>query len=137
MPAKKSPVKQETKESKRVLRFPNVLPILSGMFFTIWIVIGLFLFVVLVQGFRRGAFNSLLQSKAPTTTSQETANAPQEATLPGIGRVNVLCVQRALDQQGIQKLLDGGEAALTEEEKAKFVPCVVEREATPSPTPAG
>ncbi|OGD83412.1 hypothetical protein A2165_02375 [Candidatus Curtissbacteria bacterium RBG_13_40_7] len=123
--------KDQTK--KRPL-LKNLFESLGILFFVIWILIGLFFILYIVAGFRQGAFSSLLSSN-PQQQQQETS-APTEAPLPGIGTVNIACVQEALSEESIAKIFEEqSTASLTDEEKAKFEPCIVEKEQPASPTP--
>lgn len=106
----------------------------SLAFFLVWLTIGLFLLLVIVQGLRRGAYEGLLSAGRPTP---EPTEAPQtEADLPGIGRVNIACVQQALSPDSLQKIIqDRKIEVLQGEERTKFEACIVAPEAA-SPTAA-
>lgn len=113
---------------------PKANKVLSFFFYLIWIIIGVFLIF-------QGVYSAVLSRKAPTQ-AQQTADtqAPSEVDLPGIGKVNVACVQGALSQESIQKILqEGNTQSLQGEEKEKFEKCVVGPAATPeaSPQPTG
>lgn len=112
---------------------PKTILILASTFLVIWILIGLFLLVVIVQGLRTGTFLLGPSKNGQQTQTQET-QAPTEANLPGIGRVNIACVKEALSQETIQKLLEKGDLSVLEgEEKAKFQACIISK-ASPIPT---
>ena len=115
----------------RSINLDKVTKFLTFLFLIIWIPVGLFFVVFIYGNFRQGAFNALFAKPAPPP---QAAQAPTETTLPGIGKVNIACVQGALNSAAIQKIVtDGNTSKLTAEEKAKFEPCVVEKEdATPS-----
>ena len=107
---------------------------LEIIFYIVWIIIGLVVLVVIVQSFRQGAFAPLF---AGPQQPQQQVQAPTETDLPGIGKINIACVQEALSDEGIQKIVQGkGTASLTDEEKARLEPCIIEKEATPSPSPS-
>ncbi len=110
---------------------------LSVIFHLIWIVIGIFLVVLIIQGQRRGAFDGLL-SGANTAPQGAGQSAPTETDLPGIGRVNISCVQKALSPQSLQKFIQGYDTSvLTPDEKTNFEKCIVSKEtSSPSGTPA-
>ncbi|OGD98373.1 hypothetical protein A3A49_01375 [Candidatus Curtissbacteria bacterium RIFCSPLOWO2_01_FULL_38_11b] len=110
---------------------PNALAVI---FYIIWIVVGIAMFLIIYGNFKQGAFRGLLSKPQPPP---QQAQAPTETTLPGIGKVNVACVQSALTTEAIQKILaDGNTSKLTKEEKAKFEPCIVEAEtANPQASP--
>ncbi len=109
---------------------------LATAFFVIWIAIGLFVGLLMIQSFRHGVFNTVLFGQTAADNSQAQATAPTEANLPGVGRVDVSCVRAALSQQSIQKLVESqNTSVLTADEKAKLDPCIVQKEATPSGTP--
>ena len=105
------------------------IKILSFFFYLIWIIIGVFLIF-------QGVYTAVLSRKAPSQTQQTTdTQAPSEVDLPGIGKVNVKCVQGALSQESIQKILqEENTQSLQGEEKEKFEKCVVEKAASPSPS---
>src|SRR3989344_7602716 len=107
---------------------------LSVIFYIIWIVVGIALLLIIYGNFKQGAFKGLF-SPAPAPPAQ--TQAPAETTLPGIGNVNIACVQSALTTEAIQKIVkDGNTSNLTDEEKAKFEPCIMEAEqATPEASP--
>ncbi len=114
---------------------PKANSLLSLVFYTIWIVIGLFLLLLLVQGLKQGLYSSLLNRSSQQQQQAQTPEAPAEADLPGIGKVNVQCVKEALSQESIQKILEETSSkSLQGEEKEKFDKCIVEA-AAPSPTP--
>lgn len=106
----------------------------SLAFFLVWLAIGIFLLLVIVQGLRRGAYEGLLSAGRPTPMPTE---APQtEADLPGIGRVNIACVQQALSPNSLQKIIQERKIdVLQGDERTKFEACIVQRE-TASPTAA-
>lgn len=109
---------------------------LSIMFFVVWIIIGLFIGLLMVQGLKRGVFDNLLFSPAASADSTVQPSSQTDANLPGIGLVNVSCVREALSQETIQKLVESQDvSALNADEKAKLEPCIVEKEeATASPS---
>lgn len=133
----------EEKKSPRKLKLsfsfwdgflPKTTKILSLLFYLIWIVIGVFLIF-------QGVYSAVLSRRTPTQTQQTTdTQAPSEVDLPGIGKVNVACVQGALSQESIQKILqEGNTESLQGEEKTNFEKCIVGPAATPeaSPQPTG
>lgn len=128
MPARKSvPI---------VVRPPKPILVLAVAFFVIWILIGIYFLLVVLQQMRAGAFKELLQfgpQKQPTPQVEEQT----EASLPGIGKVNIACIQSALPPEAIQKILqDQGTQNLTEEEKTKLEPCIIQKaEASPQASP--
>ena len=84
----------------------------------------LFVLVFIVQGQRRGAFSGL--TKAVGEGQTQAPQVPTETEIPGIGRVNIACVQSAISPESIQKLLSAGNiSALEGEEKTKFEACLV------------
>jgi len=109
---------------------PKTTKILSFFFYLIWIVIGVFLIF-------QGVYSAILSRKAPTQTQQVAdTQAPSEVDLPGIGKVNVKCVQGALSQESIQKILqEGNTQSLQGEEKTNFEKCVVGPVASPQESP--
>jgi len=120
-------------EAKKRPFLKNLFESLGILFYLIWILIGLFFSVFIVANIRQGAFKYLFGS-APQ--SQQQMDAPTETALPGIGKVDIACVQKALSEEAIQKIIvEKSTASLTDEEKVKFEPCVVEKESAASPTP--
>ncbi len=115
---------------------PKYLQILATLFFVIWILIGLFFLVFIYGNLRQGAFRGLFSSKQAQQQSSA-ASVPQETTIPGIGKVNISCVQNSLSSETIQKIVQtGNTSTLTDDEKAKLAPCIVAAEqATPSASP--
>lgn len=111
---------------------------LSIAFFVVWILIGLFVGLLMVQGLRRGVFDNLLFAPRATDDTQAQSQAQTEANLPGVGLVNVSCVRTALSQEAIQKLVESKDInSLSGDEKTKLEPCITKKEeATPSTTPS-
>jgi len=119
---------------KPILR--GIVASLASVFFVIWIAIGLFVGILMIQSFRHGVFNTVLFGPTAADNSQAQSQAPKEANLPGVGRVDVSCVRAAMSQQSIQKLVESQNmSVLSADEKAKLDPCIVQKEATPSETP--
>ena len=129
--AKKSDNKKLLFLKSKLAAVPTAL---SVIFYIIWIVVGIALLLIIYGNFKQGAFKGLF-SPAPAPPAQ--TQAPAETTLPGIGKVNIACVQSALTTEAIQKIVtDGNTSNLTDEEKAKFEPCIMEAEqATPEASP--
>ena len=130
----KTPVikKVETAET-RIERINNTL---SLVFHIIWIIVGLFILLVVLQGFRQGAYSNLLSFKTQSapTGAPEVTQPPWDVNLEGIGKVNVACAKGALPDASIQKLIESKDInSLTADERTKFQPCIVE--ATPSASP--
>lgn len=114
---------------------PKYLQILATLFFIIWILVGIFFLVFIYGNWRQGAFRGLLTKPQPVP--QQQSQAPVETDLPGIGKVNIACVQNSLSTDAIQKLAQNGNTStLTDDEKAKLEPCITQKEeATPSTSP--
>ena len=123
--------------SSKITTFQKAIPVLSwlnsifaGIFYVIWIVIGLFILAIITQGIRRGDFTALLASNRPVPVQGK--QSPTETTIPDVGKVNIACVQEVLSPESIQKLVSGGDASfLVGEEKTKFEACVLEPESSP------
>jgi len=131
------PRKTETekpKTGKSILKSLNQS--LGILFYLIWILIGLFFILFIVANFRQGAFRGLFSSSSQAQQQAQT-QTPEETTIPGIGTVNIACVQQALSSEAITKIAQSGNtSSLTDEEKTKLEPCIVEKESpAPSPTP--
>ena len=110
---------------------------LSLLFNIIWIIIGIFILIFIWANFKQGAFKGLLGG-TPQQQATSAAQAPTETDLPGVGKVNIECVQNSLSQETLQKLLtDGATTNFTAEEKEKLDPCIVtSEEATPAESPS-
>ncbi len=135
--SKAAAIEKKASNQKRFLskiKLAAVPTALSVIFYIIWIVVGIALLLIIYGNFKQGAFKGLF-SPAPAPPAQ--TQAPAETTLPGIGKVNIACVQSALTTEAIQKIVtDGNTSNLTDEEKAKFEPCIMEAEqATPEASP--
>ncbi len=125
----------------KVLVIQRISSLLSILFYLIWILVGVFFLWFIIANFKLGAFDQLMQSKqSPTSDSAaQPQNAPTETNLPGVGKVNVACVQSNLSEDAILKMVqNGGTEQLTDDEKSKLEPCVIEKETASteaSPTP--
>lgn len=109
--------------------------ILSLIFYIIWIPIGLVFLLSVYANFRQGAYKNLLNPAAAPSSQTGQPNAPAEADLPGVGMVNVSCVQSALNSEAIQKIIAAGNTSnLSDDEKSKLQPCIVSPPASPSPS---
>lgn len=120
----------------KFLVLQKINSLLTTIFYLIWIPVGLFFLWFIIANFRLGAFDQLLQG--PNAANQQPAApeapaAPTETNVPGVGSVNVNCVQQNLSEDAIIKIVqDQGTQNLSEEERAKLQPCIVEA-ASPSP----
>ncbi len=145
MPTKKATKVQPKDQTNKIvveqkksrLSLKSITFSLSIIFFLIWIVIGAFLLVVIVQSLRQGAFAGLFSSPQSTPTSAGSQEASQ-TLIPGIGLVDVNCVKQAISTDSIQKIVsEGSTSSLSAEEKTKLEPCILQKEASsPSPSPA-
>ena len=109
--------------------------VLGFVFYVIWILIGLLFILFIAANFRQGAFKGLF---SPTTNQQvPQTQVPTETTIAGIGKVNIACVRDSLSNEAISKIVEAGnKSKVSDEEKAKFEPCVMERdESATSPSP--
>ncbi len=120
----------------KFLVLQKIVSILSIIFYLIWIMIGSFLVWFIIANFRLGAFDQLMR-QGPSSPSQQMPQAqqtPEETTVPGVGSVNVNCVQKNLSEDLIIKMVqDKGTQNFTEDEKSKLAPCIIKAE---SPTDA-
>lgn len=130
-------VKLAFSKAKKISGLSSILP---TIFYILWILIGIFVLWFIYANFRLGAFDTLM-SKPPagaaSTQSQQT-QAPTETTVPGIGKVNIDCVQTSLSQESIMKMVqEKSDKNLSNEDKTKLKTCIVEAdtstEATPTP----
>ena len=124
---------EKNKADKKPLLF-KLIKILAAIYLVIWILIGIFFLIFIYGNWRQGAFSGLFSKpQAP----QNQVQAPVETDLPGVGKVNIACVQNSLSTDAIQKLVQNGNTStLTDDEKAKLEPCITQKEeATPSTSP--
>lgn len=116
----------------------KIKSLLAITFYLIWIIIGIFFLIIIYGQIKQGALSSIFGKSSQTqqASQQPQADIPTETTLPGVGKVNIECVQNSLDSSAIQKLItEGNTSTLTAEEKSKLDPCIVEKE-SPPPSPA-
>ena len=118
---------KETMPKRPMLHRTN--EILSFVFYVLWILIGIFLLIVIYGQIKQGALTSIFGS---TQAPAGEVSAPTETELPGLGMVNIECVQSSLEQASLQKLITEGPEALTDDEKSKLEPCIVEAESSQS-----
>lgn len=116
--------------------FHKIRAILAVIFYIEWIIIGLFFLLVIFGEIKQGALNSIL-GRPTSSQSAPQAQTPPETDLPGVGKVNIACVQQSLDSATIQKIItEGNTSTLTSDEKTKLDPCIIEPEsATSTPSP--
>lgn len=117
-------------------RLQKVNIYLATIFLLLWIFVGLFASLVVVQSLRQGFLKGVFSAPQSTPVSQ--SQQQTEADLPGVGKVNIACTEQALSQDSLQKILTSGDtSALTADEKTKLEPCIVApASATPSASPA-
>ena len=128
--AKAKPVKPNGQKGSILQKINQSLAII---FYLMWIVIGLFFILLIVANILQGVFRQLFASPQQAPPQVE---APTETTLSGIGKVNIECIQSALSNEVIGKIIqEENTTFLTDEEKAKLEPCITEKEATPAPSP--
>ncbi len=89
--------------------------------------------LVFIYGNIRQGFLTQLFGPTREQVQQQNPAVPTQTNLPGVGTVNIECVQNSLTPDAIQKLISDGQAALTEEENAAFKSCIVEPELTEDP----
>ena len=119
-----------------LLGFKNfkILHALAAVFFVIWILIGIFVLLLLADGFKRGAYQGLFGRQSQEQQTQA-PQMPTDVDLPGIGKVNVECAQSALTDESIQKIVaEESTKSLTADEAASFEKCIVEPAPSPTPT---
>lgn len=116
-------------------KFQKINVYLATIFLLIWIFVGLFATLVVLQSIKQGFLNGIFsKTQAPVSQAQ-----PQtEADLPGVGKVNIACTEQALSQDAIQKVMTKGDTSvLTADEKTKLEPCIVAPAGTtPTATPS-
>lgn len=123
MSSKKAEKTSGPVQNIKIVAVPKVMMVLVAVFLGAWILIGLFILVFIFQELRRGAFPTLTRAVGEQQTQTQ---VPTETEIPGIGRVNIACVQSALSLESIQKLLSAGNiSALGDEERSKFEACLV------------
>lgn len=133
----KMPEKAVGKKQRRLLSIPKpsgkrIHCVLSGTFYVLWIIIGLFAILLIIQSIRQGVLTGLFGSSQQEQAVQEQAQT--ETNIPGVGKVNIACVEQSLSPDTIQKIItDKGTSTLTNEEMNQLEPCIVEKaEASPS-----
>ena len=128
------PIKKVTSEKKsvenvqavKIVAVPKVMMTLAAIFLITWTLIGISLLLLVVQAQRKGTFKGLTNPAQTQSQSQTQQQVPEETEIPGIGRVNIACVQNALPIESIQKLLSAKDiSALEGEERTKFEACLV------------
>ena len=129
--------KTETKLSKSLASGGTFLKkierSLQTIFYIVWILIGIFVALIIVLSYRQGAFTPRFTTPQQP---QQQIQPPTETTLPGIGKVNIACVQQSLSEEAITKIVqEQGTDSLTDEEKTSLEPCIIEKESSPEPTP--
>ena len=114
----------------------KLIKILAAIYLVIWILIGIFFLIFIYGNWKQGAFKELLAKPQPVP--QQQTQAPVETNLPGVGMVNINCVHSSLSTDAIQKLVQSGDTSkLTDDEKAKLEPCIIQKEeAAPSTSPS-
>lgn len=125
-----SKIKNYLPNIKRVVAIINFSSLLSIIFYIIWILIGFFILWFIYANFRLGAFDQLIgrQSQVSAQVDPQTQQ-PTETTVPGIGKVNIECVQTSLSEDSILKMVkDKSNASLTDDEKTKLEKCIIEKE---------
>ena len=112
----------------------KILHVLATVFFVIWILIGVFVLLLLADGFKRGAYQGLFGKQSQEQQTQ-VPQPPTNVDLPGIGKVDAECAQSALADESIQKIVtEESTKSLTDQEKADFEKCIVEPAPSPTPT---
>lgn len=135
MPTKTQKNTDKKSQDKSRSKIQSLNLYLGTLFYFIWILVGLFFILFIIANIRQGIVQDLLKGKQ-TPPPQAQTQQPTEAPIPGIGKVNIECVQTALRVEAIQKIVqDGNTSKLTDDEKSKLEPCIVEKEqANPSTT---
>lgn len=117
----------------KIIALQKINSFLSIVFYVIWILIGLFIIWFIFANFKLGAFDQLIGKPRASAQTQDQTQAPTETDVPGIGRVNIQCVQTNLQPDAIQKIVqDKSEKNLTDDEKKKLAECKVAGESTPA-----
>ena len=130
----KSSQDKKTKTDTKPL-IVRLIKFLAVIYLLIWILIGILILIFIYGNFKQGAFRGLFSKPQ---VPQEQMQAPTETDLPGVGKVNIACVQNSLSTDAIQKLVQNGDISkLTDDEKAKLEPCIIQKEdATTSTSPS-
>jgi len=127
MPDKKI-ASQKLRLSKASNYIHHIIKVLAALFFVIWIIIGLFFLLTIYQGIKQGSFSPLSGSNNQGQIQQPSV-APTESDIPGIGRVNIACVQESVSQDSIVKVLEEQDInVLDSEERENFEACIVDSE---------
>ena len=123
----------------KIASFQMVSQLLSTVFYIIWILVGIFFLWFIVANFRVGAFDQLISRPQPVSHPPDQSQTPAETAVPGIGKVNVACVQKNLSEESIVKMVqEKSDKSLSDDEKKKLAECVLEKaspvtQASPSP----
>src|SRR4030043_1081467 len=120
MPTKTKKVNLESLKQKvkiyKKLSLAGINSVLATLFYIIWILIGLFVLLFIYANIKQGMFRNLFGPRS-APAQQQTSQMPTETDLPGVGTVNIECVQNSLSEEAIQKLISqNGASTLTEEE---------------------
>lgn len=112
---------------------------LPTIFYFLWIVIGLFMLWFIYANFRLGAFDTLIgkQSTPSVQNQSQQAQTPTETTVPGIGKVNIECVQTSLSEDAIMKMVqEKSDKSLSADDKKKLQACIIGTDSSTETTPA-
>lgn len=132
--------KRETKTIEKPVRSWGVFAliyklnlILALIFLVLWISIGGFFSFLIMENLKAMAKQKVTDSIG----TQMDQSIPTETSMPGIGNVNISCVEKAVSSDIIQKVFtDEGTNNLSVDEKTKLEACVVPGgQATPSASP--
>ncbi|MBI3342512.1 hypothetical protein HY024_05310 [Candidatus Curtissbacteria bacterium] len=136
--AKNTTVEKPTKKSINFFgKLYKLDLILLTIGLLIWIFVGSFFGFTIVQQLK-ATVGQKVDNTVQSVGGQPQSQAPTQTTIPGVGTVNIACVQKNVSTDTIQKVFsDNGTKNLSADEKAKLDACVVPGgQATPSGTPA-
>lgn len=115
--------------SLTIIAYKTIKEILLLSFVVLWIIIGGFFIWFIGANFSHGSFEGLMKKPQAETAASEKFS-PTEVNLPGVGQVNVSCVQGSLPEESIVKVIQQGNTdSLTADEKAELEKCKVTSEA--------
>lgn len=117
----------------------KIMTYLGFITMVIWFIIGLYFLPILFTSVKSGQYLASLGISQPTPAPEASSPSTTEATLPGIGKVNITCAQNALPVEALQKIVaDKNLSSLTDEQRKKFEPCVTQADtASPAASPSG
>src|SRR3990172_13398803 len=118
------------------LLFKALFILLAVVSMIIWIFVGGAISLFIIQAARQGTLERALgtsvqgsrqvQEEKVQQPQQTQQPQPTEANIPGVGRVNIVCVKNALSDTSIKNLVVAESVSvLTADEKTRFEKCLI------------